>query len=58
MSLSLATALNNKVLSAFRSNSKLKNSTTIVFIVAILAAAFTALPNVFPKSLMEDNGLE
>lgn len=57
MSLSLDITRNNKVLSILRSNSKLKNTTTIGFVVAILAAAFTAMPNVFPKSLMEDDGL-
>ena len=47
-----------KIFSKFYSNSKLKTSTTIGFVVAILAAAFSALPNVFPKSLMEENGLD
>jgi drug/metabolite transporter (DMT)-like permease len=46
---------NNSILSKFSSNSKLKKSTTIGVAVAILAAAFSALPNVIPKSMMDDN---
>ena len=34
---------------------KLKYATTLGFILALCAAAFSALPNVIPKSLMEDN---
>ena len=37
---------------------KLKTSTTIGFTVAVLAAAFSAMPNVIPKSLMEENPSE
>lgn len=46
---------NNSILAKIRTSSKLKTSTTIGFIVAILAAAFSALPNVIPKSAMEES---
>ena len=55
MSLSLDIRNKSKIFSKLNSNSKIKTSTTVGFVVAILAAAFTAMPNVFPKSLMEDN---
>lgn len=58
MSLSLDNISKKKFFSKLNSKSKLKTSTTIGFLVAILAAAFSALPNVIPKPLMESNSSE
>ncbi len=46
---------NGSVISKLRSKSKIKTTTTIGFTVAILAAAFSALPDVIPKPLLDSD---
>ena len=46
---------NGNVISKLRSKSKIKTTTTIGFTVAILAAAFSALPDVIPKPLLDSD---
>ncbi len=46
---------NGTVISKLRSKSKIKTTTTIGFTVAILAAAFSALPDVIPKPLLDSD---
>jgi len=44
-----------EILSKFKTKPKIKTATTIGFIVAILAAAFSALPDVLPKPLLDND---
>lgn len=55
MNIKLEINLGYKILSKLKTKPKIKTSTTIGFIVAILAAAFSALPDVIPKPLLEND---